>query len=218
MDDTSLRSIDINLRVVASLQQSQYATDWNGIGIQEKGFFTSLRRTVLSAWENRDAAMTHLEKLVGDAIVILNKALREHTEAKKTQGFAERVKDPNTRAFRNVRFIHEWINQLVRAIGTRERGIATQYIVYASSIECTSRIDQIVALVEDAVLRTRALFPESTPSLLIKPTSSVIPHIDSVHEADDESRSRQGPPPRPPPPPNHTDDGFVPTGLITDAL
>lgn len=160
MDDTRVRDVHVKLRIVASLRQNHYASDWNGITIQEKGFWTSVRRTVLTWWENKSAAMNHLHHLCEDANSILSRAIADHVAHKKEANFEERVRNPRSRAHKNANFIKDWASDMSEAIGTREQGMATQYVLYAGDIPTTSELDGIVSKMCAGVECARTFFPD----------------------------------------------------------
>lgn len=160
MDDTRVDDVHVKLRIVASLRQNHYASDWNGIAVHEKGLWTSVRRTVLGWWENKIAAMSHLQQLSEDANSILSRAIADHVANKKEPNFEERVKNPRSRVHKNANFIKNWATDMSEAIGTREQGMATQYVVYAGDIPTTSKLDGIMSKMCGGVECARTFFPE----------------------------------------------------------
>jgi hypothetical protein len=163
MDDTRVDDVHVKLRIVASLRQNHYASDWNGIAVHEKGLWTSVRRTVLGWWENKIAAMSHLQQLCEDANNILSRAIADHIAHKKEPNFEKRVKDPRSRVHKNANFIKNWATDMSEAIGTREQGMATQYVVYAGDIPTISKLDGIIAKMCNGVECARTFFPADVP-------------------------------------------------------
>lgn len=166
MNDTQTLDLRVQLKIVASLRQTQYATDWRGIGASDKSVFTALRRTLLFVWENRVTAMQLIGELCDKSIAIMDRALVDHETNTHDPGFEASVQNPRDAVFQNAQFCRTWAACLRAAIGTPDMGLMTQYVVYSGDTRTLATLDGIVERMRAAVNRAEALFPDVAPALL----------------------------------------------------